>query len=443
MNDDLSEVTENEVWGFISIVLILGVTKKRNVMIQEIWSPTSVHYQEFVTLIMSRNRFQQLSRYLAFDNVDTRRPSDTKFRKMENVFSQFQNNIRTAFEPDSHVTIDETLYAFRGNCPFRQFMPSKPAKYGLKYFCMCDVKSACLCNVEIYLGKDQTEQRQKDVGMNVVLRLVKSIEGTGRGVTTDNFFTSAPLSEKLWEKKLTLNGTLRKNKAVIPGQFSNGKGRDIHSTLFGFSKEKTLVSYVPKKNKTVVLLSTEHHSKKIIDDGPDSKRKPEIIHAYNATKGGVDTFDKIIGQYSCRRNTRRWPMNVFFFILDSAAYNTFVYYSCKNPAILEVNGPRQRRLHLEALGKALAEEQISDRIQSWKCNNFQGVTPLLKSTAIKHGFLSPKPTPQLDQRTQGRCYMCSRNRDRKSRNKCVTCSNFVCNEHAVSNSVLCCLCNQN
>lgn len=197
LEDDIPEVTENEIWGFISILLILGVTKKRNVMIQEIWSPTSLHYQEFVTLIMSRNRFQQLCRFLTFDDVDGRRPTDSKFRKMKFLFSLFQEKIRTAFEPDSHVTIDETLYAFRGNCPFRQFMPSKPAKYGVKYFCMCDVKTACLCNVEIYLGKDQTEERQNDVGMNVVLRLVKTIEGTGRGVTTDNFFTSVPLCEKL------------------------------------------------------------------------------------------------------------------------------------------------------------------------------------------------------------------------------------------------------
>ena len=36
LNDDIPEITENEIWGFISILLMLGVTKKRNVMIQVI-----------------------------------------------------------------------------------------------------------------------------------------------------------------------------------------------------------------------------------------------------------------------------------------------------------------------------------------------------------------------------------------------------------------------
>lgn len=81
LDDDILEFTENEIWGFISI-LILGVTK-RNVMVEEIWSPTSLHYQEFVQLIMSRNRFKQLSRYLTFDYVEGREPTDSKFRKMK------------------------------------------------------------------------------------------------------------------------------------------------------------------------------------------------------------------------------------------------------------------------------------------------------------------------------------------------------------------------
>ena len=67
------------------------------------------------------------------------------------------------------------------------------------------------------------------------------------------------------------------------------------------------------------------------------KNKPEIILSYHATKGAVDTFDKMIVTYSCRQNARRWPLNVFFFILDAAALNTFVLYAEKNPEIMVRN----------------------------------------------------------------------------------------------------------
>jgi len=55
-------------------------------------------------------------------------------------------------------------------------------------------------------------------------------------------------------------------------------------------------------NKSVVLLSTEHHSAEI---SPEVKNKPQMILDYNATKWGVDTADQMIANYSCQRITRR------------------------------------------------------------------------------------------------------------------------------------------
>jgi len=35
-------------------------------------------------------------------------------------------------------TIDETLVVFRGRCPFKMYIPSKPANYGIKVFSLVD-----------------------------------------------------------------------------------------------------------------------------------------------------------------------------------------------------------------------------------------------------------------------------------------------------------------
>jgi hypothetical protein len=50
--------------------------------------------------------------------------------------------------------------------------------------------------------------------------------------------------------------------------------------------EYTLVSYVPKKNKAVILLSTMHDGHGDINEEIGNS---EIIHVYN--KSGVDTID--------------------------------------------------------------------------------------------------------------------------------------------------------
>ena len=73
---------------------------------------------------------------------------------------------------------------------------------------------------------------------------------------------------------------MRKNKKEIPNNFLPERKKNVFSSIFGFNKKKTLVSYVPKVNKAVILLSTEHHDKKITENDC----KPEIIIFYNKTK---------------------------------------------------------------------------------------------------------------------------------------------------------------
>jgi hypothetical protein len=66
------------------------------------------------------------------------------------------------------------------------------------------------------------------------------------------------------------------------------------SLQFVFKHNKTLVSFTPKKGKTVMLPSTVHVDKAV----SEQVKKPEIIHFYNLTKGGVDSFDEIYTIYS-------------------------------------------------------------------------------------------------------------------------------------------------
>lgn len=146
---------------------------------------------------------------------------------------------------------------------------------------------------------------------------------SNRNITTDSFFTSVPLAEKLWEEKLTILGTMRKNKPQIPSTFQPSRSRDVLSSQFLFRDQFTLMSYVPKKNKSVVLLSSQHHSSSI----DTVSGKPEMILDYNKTKGAVDTVDHLVSNFSCCRRSNKWPINMFYFLLDAIAYNSLFFCS--------------------------------------------------------------------------------------------------------------------
>lgn len=68
-----------------------------------------------------------------------------------------------------------------------------------------------------------------------------------------------------------------------------------------------------------------HHSKTIAESG-----KPGIIELYNSTKPGVDSLDQKCTIYSCQCKTRRWPLTVFYAMLDISRVNAFVLFKCAN-----------------------------------------------------------------------------------------------------------------
>ena len=183
---------------------------------------------------------------------------------------------------------------------------------------------------------------------SIVHELCSPLQHSGRNVAADNFFTSVQLAESLLNKNLTLVGTLRQNKPDIPPIMKASKSRERYSTKFGFKGNTTMVSYVPKKGKAVIMLSTMHHDK-AIDEGC-SKKKPEVIQYYNGTKAGVDTFDQMIRTYSCKRQTKRWPVVMWYNLLDVAALNAFLIFSTQNPEF-EVGKTHKRGLFLRNLAK--------------------------------------------------------------------------------------------
>ncbi|XP_044745207.1 piggyBac transposable element-derived protein 4-like [Coccinella septempunctata] len=201
---------------------------------------------------MSENRFRFLLRCVRFDNVETRneRRELDKLAPIRELFENFLVNFQANFIPSEFLTVDEQLLAFRGRCGFKQFIPSKPAKYGIKMFALVDAKTSYTMNLETYVGlQPEGPYKLNNSGEEIVLRLVQPIAGTNRNVTGDNWFSSVPLVEKLLRHhKLTYIGTLRRNKRKIPPEFLPHKKTEEKSSIFGFKEECTLVSYCPKKN---------------------------------------------------------------------------------------------------------------------------------------------------------------------------------------------------
>ena len=74
-------------------------------------------------------------------------------KPIRDVFEQWDLNLRDAYTPDPHMTVDEQLVCFRGRCPFRQYIPSKPEKYAIKIWAICEAKTSYAWKMQVCTGK--------------------------------------------------------------------------------------------------------------------------------------------------------------------------------------------------------------------------------------------------------------------------------------------------
>ena len=201
LGDEQWTLEPSELLAFIGVLCVRGATGAKGLPLPSLWSEE--WGVAFFKNAISRNRFQEIMRFLRFDDKTTRseRLKQDKFALFSEIWYRFIGNAQSCYKPGAHLTIDEQLFPSKARCPFTQFMQSKPDKYGQKNWMAVDNDSKYVINAFPYLGKDETRPSDQRLADQVVLKLVEPFLGKGRNVTCDNFFTSTLVAEDLRKKK--------------------------------------------------------------------------------------------------------------------------------------------------------------------------------------------------------------------------------------------------
>lgn len=309
----------------------------------------------------------------------------------------------------------------------------------MKLFWVCDARTAFPLGSIPYLGKEGNARAAVGIGERIVVKLCKPYFGTNRLVTFDNFFGSYNLAKKLLKNKLMSIATIKKNKRFVPQSFLPNKIHSIYSSMFGFRKKCTLVSYVPKKSKAVLLLSTLHNSEETAET---ETQKPKIILDYNNTKGGVDTFDQMVHEYSSKRKTNRWPFAYFTNLLDASALAAYIVWISIHET-WNVRAADRRCCFLKQLCENLVKPLIARRKENFVgiCTETQSAMELFLPT-INDERNSVNPIAPSSAALPGqrrRCRLCPYSLGRKQKQTCDRCKSNICNAHC-SKKVLCDTC---
>jgi hypothetical protein len=168
------ETNGEEILAFIGLLILAGVHRAKNEALNDLWS--IANGKPIFRATMSKNRFKSLLQFCQFDNKMTRdkRLKEDKLAAIRDPWMMFLSQLQICYMSGESLTVDEQLIPTRGRCCFRQYIPSKPGKYGLKIFWCCDSNTAYLLNGEVYLGR-QSETTAATQNMNRISNLVKQI----------------------------------------------------------------------------------------------------------------------------------------------------------------------------------------------------------------------------------------------------------------------------
>ena len=345
-------------------------------------------------------------RFLRFDRKETRRVRlhDDKFALVRTTWDQFIQNSIACYKPGTNITIGEQLFPTKARCKFTQYMGNKPEKFGIKFWLAADVDSKYMLNGSPYLGKEEPLNTGQLVGESVVLKLAEPFLGKGRNITTGNFCTSLKLATALQAKKTTLVGTIDKQKRELPPSVK--QQAELFNTKVLKCGDVTLTVYQGRPKKNVCILSTVHTG---VGTFSGARAKPESVMYYNNTKYGVDVLDQMARAYSVKGGTQRWPVAVFYNILDLAGINAHILFKeCISSKIA-------RRKFLQQLAEELRAEYIEAK---------------RAARQLAHGG-------QQQTRKRRQCQVRKGCKQNKTSDTCSKCQKSVCGSCAMRAAVIC------
>ena len=183
--------------------------------IRDYWSTNKQLRYAPIADRISRDRFEEITRYLHFVDNETLpargEQGFSRLQKVEPVISHMKDKFKSVYYPHCQCSIDEAMIPFKGRSSMKQYLPLKPVKRGFKVWAMADSLNGYICDFNVYTGAGE---RETSPGEKVILSLSESIQGRHHELYYDNYFSSIGLLETY------ACGTIRSNRKNFPSAIS-------------------------------------------------------------------------------------------------------------------------------------------------------------------------------------------------------------------------------
>ena len=325
-------VTATEMEGFLAIIVNMGLISMPQ--IQDYWSTSWTCQLPFFNRTMTRDRFMNIF-WLLHVSCEQDGVTPRRIDKVRALLDLLIPKFQASYYPSRDISVDETMVGFRGRFGPKQYIPSKPQKYGIKAFTMADSDHGYLLNILVYTGADKllhadSQYQQHPQPCRVVLDLVKPYLDKGHHVFTDRYYTSVPLAQALEAKSTAFTGTAVRNRSSLPDPIrKQSRLADNEVKAFRANRLIALEWRAPKKKKGLVMLSSQSSAAMTAVRtrwNQEEVEKPVVVDRYNHSMNGVDRADQNSVYYPFIRKTRKWWRKLFFWLFEVTVVNSYILY---------------------------------------------------------------------------------------------------------------------
>lgn len=415
--------SDGEFLIFLALTLLMGHVSKNE--LSDYWSHDRLLFTEIFGANMPRSRYKALLRALRFTN-EVANPDD-RMAKLRPVLTQIRDQNMTVFKPYENITVDESLVLHKGRLSFKQYMPLKRARFGIKLFMIVDCSTGFFLNFLTYVGKKtplayQGYQSKIGASGRVVLTLMRPYVNKGHKLFIDNWYTSLPLAEILLSFDTNVCGTIKSNRAGLPSPLPQLRKNEIEWYHAG---KLLFIRWFDKRE--VRFLSTMHKPRQmeVLKRRRAEVMAPKPAADYNKYMGAVDQTDMELSFNSSVRKSVRWYVKLFFHIVDLQVRNALIISKIKRGSentlknfrlelireILE----KYREFGEEKIGRP-PKTSIGSTTKRLTERHFISSIPV-SQTQLAHA--TPSKSPKAPQRN---CALCKKNGIRSlTRYECIDC----------------------
>ena len=334
-----------EISAYLGLNILIGIHELPQLAMY--WDSDQFIGVEGFKKTIPKQRFTTLGKYFHLADPNTEDQADL-LCKVRPLVTLLEQKFSEAYTPGKNISVDEGLVKFNGRLSFKQYMPMKPDKFGIKVWLLADADTYYVPRFQVYLGKNCTNSdlfRRKGLGYYVVWTLGEPYLDNNRHFFFDNFFTSADLMRDLQSRNTYACGTVRQNRKDFPADLKRMKlvAGEVRTRQSG-----NLVATMWRDKRVVSLLSTntppepEIHAVQQVVRGrrkrvvpAESMKKPDVVVVYNSGMNGVDVNDQYRSYYPPGTTSRKWWKYLFWFFLNLAMVNGFI--------LEKLAGKRKRR----------------------------------------------------------------------------------------------------